>query len=158
MSWLISSLTQLIPLSIKYSSGYLLYSSIPFHNNEDHLWFVCSTWGQFYITTGDFFTNIVSPKTENWHDGKFVITGMTAGCDYDNLWYHQWWQSWHLDDSWFSVLSEILVSISTHHNFLHHCIMRIALRMLMSSNFNLCSIISSMMARINRTVRNVSWC
>ena len=37
-------------------------------------------------------------------------------------------------------------------------IMRIALRMLMSSNFNLCSIISSMMARINRTVRNVSWC
>ena len=33
------------------------------------------------------------------HDANFVITGGTTGCRDDNLWCHQWWQSWHHDNS-----------------------------------------------------------
>ena len=43
-------------------------------------------------------------KTERCHhDGNFVITGGTRGCHYDNLWCLQWWQSWHHENSGFSV-------------------------------------------------------
>ena len=44
-----------------------------------------------------------SLKNKSCHDANFVITGGTAGC-YDNLQCHQWWQSWHHEDSWFSVI------------------------------------------------------
>ena len=43
----------------------------------------------------------VSVKTKSCHDANFVIIGGTTGCRYDNLWCHQWWQSWHHDDSVF---------------------------------------------------------
>ena len=33
----------------------------------------------------------------------FVITDSTIGCQIDNLWCCQWWQSWHVDNSGFSV-------------------------------------------------------
>ena len=38
-------------------------------------------------------------KTEHCHDANFVITSGTGGCLYDNLQCHQWWQSWHHDNS-----------------------------------------------------------
>ena len=42
---------------------------------------------------------------EIWHLmlSCFVITGGTWGCHNDNLRCHHWWQSWHHDNSWFSV-------------------------------------------------------
>ena len=42
-------------------------------------------------------------KTESHHDANFVVTGGTVGCLYDNLRCHQWRQSWHYDNSRFSV-------------------------------------------------------
>ena len=41
---------------------------------------------------------------ESCHDANFAVTIGAAGCCYDNLWYHQWLQSWHHDDSVFSVV------------------------------------------------------
>ena len=46
-------------------------------------------------------------KTVNCHDANFVITGGIVGCRYDNLRCHQWWQSWHHDESRFSVWPEL---------------------------------------------------
>ena len=37
------------------------------------------------------------------HDANFVATVGTGGFHDDNLQCHQWRQSWHHDDSWFSV-------------------------------------------------------
>ena len=42
-------------------------------------------------------------KTESCNDANFVITGGTGGCHYDNLQCHQWWQSWHHNNSQFSM-------------------------------------------------------
>ena len=42
-------------------------------------------------------------KTENCHCVNFVGTGGMGGFHYDNFWGHQWWQSWHLDNSVFST-------------------------------------------------------
>ena len=39
------------------------------------------------------------------HDANFVVTGGTAGCLYDNLQCRQWQQSWHHDNSPFSLQS-----------------------------------------------------
>ena len=36
------------------------------------------------------------------------VTGGTARC-YDNLCCHQLWQSWHYDNSWFSVLPQVAI-------------------------------------------------
>ena len=63
--------------------------------------------------------NIVSPKMESHHDANFVGTGgrhwqqgflcheanfvITDGYLSINLQCHKWWQSWHHDNSWFSV-------------------------------------------------------
>ena len=42
-------------------------------------------------------------KTKNCHDAILVVTGDTAGCQYDNLQCHQWWKSWHHDNHQISV-------------------------------------------------------
>ena len=57
-----------------------------------------------------------SLKTKNCYDDNFVITGSTCGgCCYDNLQCHKWFQSWHHDDSWFSVTNKI--SIDQSHRY-----------------------------------------
>ena len=38
-------------------------------------------------------------KPDSCHDVKFVVTGVTGGCRYDNHWYHQRRQCWQHDDS-----------------------------------------------------------
>ena len=40
-------------------------------------------------------------KTENRHDANFVIT---TSCHNNTLQSHQWHQSWHHDDSWFTIV------------------------------------------------------
>ena len=52
----------------------------------------------------DQFGQKWSLETESYHDANFVITGSTGGCHNDNLRCHQWWQSWHYDNSQFSVI------------------------------------------------------
>ena len=42
-------------------------------------------------------------KTESCHNANFVVTGGTVSCHKDNLRCRQWRQSWHHDDSRFSV-------------------------------------------------------
>ena len=41
------------------------------------------------------------------HDANFVITDGTGGCHNDNLQCHQWWQNWHHENSWLSMLVPI---------------------------------------------------
>ena len=52
-----------------------------------------------------FFVNWIYQKTESCHDANFIIIGDIRGCHNDNLWCHQWWQSWHHDNSLFSVFT-----------------------------------------------------
>ena len=42
-------------------------------------------------------------KTESCNNANFVITDATAGCHKDKLLCHMWRQSWHYDNSRFSV-------------------------------------------------------
>ena len=56
------------------------------------------------------YTKMVSSATlqqQYWklscHDAIFVVTDGIAGCHNNNLWCHQWWQSWHHENSQFSV-------------------------------------------------------
>ena len=37
----------------------------------------------------------INLKINSCHDANIVITGVTRGCQNDNLWCHLWWQSWH---------------------------------------------------------------
>ena len=46
-------------------------------------------------------------KTQSCHDAAFVVTGGITGSCYDNQWCHQWWQSWHYDNSQFSVSQKV---------------------------------------------------
>ena len=48
----------------------------------------CNTWIQLYTL-----------NTESCYYVDFVVIGGTAGCHYDNLQCHQWWQSWHHENS-----------------------------------------------------------
>ena len=48
-------------------------------------------------------------KTKSCNDANFVFTSGTACILYDNQRCLQWQQSWHCDDSWFSVV--LLVGI-----------------------------------------------
>ena len=45
----------------------------------------------------------VTLKTKSCRNANFDVTGGTVGCHNDNLRCHQWRQSWHYDNSWFSV-------------------------------------------------------
>ena len=43
-------------------------------------------------------SQVMSLKTDSCHGANFVIIGvLTGGCQFDNIWCHQWWQSWHSD-------------------------------------------------------------
>ena len=42
-------------------------------------------------------------KTESCRDANFVISGGNAGCHKDNLWCHHLQQSWHHDNSQFTL-------------------------------------------------------
>ena len=42
-------------------------------------------------------------KTERRHGANFVVTGNTEGCHNDKQHCGQWRQSWHHDNTWFSV-------------------------------------------------------
>ena len=55
-----------------------------------------SIWG---VAQGCKLMHCLSAKANSCHDANFVITGGTKGCHHDNLWCHQWWQSWHHDHS-----------------------------------------------------------
>ena len=48
----------------------------------------CNTWIRLYTL-----------NTESCYYVDFVVIGGTAGCHYDNLQCHQWWQSWHHENS-----------------------------------------------------------
>ena len=61
----------------------------------DHIW-----------VTGTLTMGRQSLQTESRYDAYFVITSGTWGCRYDNLMCHQWWQSWHHDESWFRVITD----------------------------------------------------
>ena len=50
-----------------------------------------------------YFIRNPTLKTKSCHNANFVATGGTVGCHIDNLRCHQWRQSWHYDNSWFSV-------------------------------------------------------
>ena len=50
-------------------------------------------------------------KMKHHHDADFVVTGGTGGCRNDNLQCHQWWQSWHHNNSQFSILYWILYQV-----------------------------------------------
>ena len=52
-------------------------------------------------TTNDH--NITIMKILGFHDANFVIIGSTKDCHNNNLWCHEWQQSWHDDNSQFSV-------------------------------------------------------
>ena len=41
----------------------------------------------------------------NCDDANLIIIGDIRGCHNDNLWCHQWWQSWYHDNSLFSVFT-----------------------------------------------------
>ena len=56
-------------------------------------------------------------KLDSCHDANFVVTGSTTGCHYDNLWCHQWRQSWHQDDTLFSIYTHSLVCCGCIINF-----------------------------------------
>ena len=45
----------------------------------------------------------VTLKTKSCRNANFDVIGGTVGCHNDNLRCHQWRQSWHYDNSWFSV-------------------------------------------------------
>ena len=45
----------------------------------------------------------VTLKTKSCRNANIDVTGGTVGCHNDNLRCHQWRQSWHYDNSWFSV-------------------------------------------------------
>ena len=60
-------------------------------------WTECIILGAYY--TLDHNGKYSIPKTKHHHDANIVITGGTAGCHDDNLQCHQWWQSWHHDNS-----------------------------------------------------------
>ena len=45
-----------------------------------------------------------SMKTVSCHNANSVITGGTGDCHYNNLWCHEWLQSWHYDSPWSSVI------------------------------------------------------
>ena len=49
----------------------------------------------------------ISVKLKSCHDANFVITVGPTGCHYDNLWCYQRWQSWHHDNSPFSVMANL---------------------------------------------------
>ena len=40
---------------------------------------------------------------ENWKLALFVITSVTGGCRYKNIWCRHWGESWRHDNSWVSV-------------------------------------------------------
>ena len=44
-----------------------------------------------------------------------VVAG-TMGCHYDNLQYHQWWQSWHYDNSQCSMYGMAAMHTGIHKN------------------------------------------
>ena len=74
------------------------------HLTTESEWFPCVLW-------------VCRLNTENRYDANLVVTGGTGGC-YDNQRYHQWRQSWHHDDSRFSMyVSEMKWTI-----FIIHCI------------------------------------
>ena len=52
-------------------------------------------------------------KAKSCHDAIFVVTDGIGGCLYDNLQCHQWRQSRHYDNSWFSVKANIYVTWMT---------------------------------------------
>ena len=45
------------------------------------------------------------------YDANSAISGGTAGCHYDNVECHQWWQSWHHDNSVFRVCIKMYSSL-----------------------------------------------
>ena len=55
---------------------------------------------------------IIPMSSASCHNANFVITGGTGGCHKDNLQCHQWWQSWHHNNSRFSVF--IFIKYVTH--------------------------------------------
>ena len=65
-------------------------------------------WIKFGFDSSDMYGYVVfhciAVKWKIWvlMTPTFVITGGTSGCHYDNHWCHQWWKSWHGDDSVFS--------------------------------------------------------
>ena len=52
-------------------------------------------------------TRITAPKIERYHNAKFVVSSGTTDCHNDNLWSHQWKQSWHHNNSLFSVKCQV---------------------------------------------------
>ena len=56
------------------------------------------------------FYGSISLRTKNSHDANFVMISCTGGCHNDNLLSHQWWQSWHHDNSWFSMIPWYLIA------------------------------------------------
>ena len=71
---------------IRYGITYVPSSLIGWHLTIDWNWILVHN----------------TEKSKCCHDANFVITGGTAGCC-ANLLCHQWWQSWHHDNSWFPV-------------------------------------------------------
>ena len=47
------------------------------------------------------------------HDANFVLNGGTTGCHDDNLWCHQWQQSWHHEDFQLSALGCKAINLYT---------------------------------------------
>ena len=66
------------------------------------------------ITFVGWFKWFISPRSmeaEGHHDANFVIIGGTTGCCHDeNLWCHQWWQSWHHVDSQILVVASLTIA------------------------------------------------
>ena len=60
----------------------------------------------------------------NCHDANILFTGGTKDCHFDILLSHQWWQSWHHDDCWFSVncLIELRLQEKIHewYGYIHY--------------------------------------
>ena len=57
-------------------------------------------------------------KTKSCHNVNFVVIGGIIGCHSDNLWFHQWWQSWHYDDFVFSVVVPSSASVNVARRYL----------------------------------------
>ena len=87
----------------------LLYSGHDVMMRFTQLFFIM--WNPNYIIWLSFHIakqicvnlNLCPLKIKCWYNANFVVTGGTAGCLNDNLQCHQWPQSWHYDNSQFSV-------------------------------------------------------
>ena len=88
------------PYTAKYAFYWLLFFFVIYDILE--LWrHKPQCWSVYYPGTPCPWSTM---KSEGRKDANFVVTGSTGGCHNDNLRCHQWRQSWHLDNSQFSVM------------------------------------------------------